>query len=53
MVDGSGRELRLRGINWFGFNNAQTMVDGLWAGKTSLTNDFSTVVYRMQLLVRA
>ncbi|KAF8057110.1 PRY3 [Scenedesmus sp. PABB004] len=40
----------LHGINWFGFNNAQTMVDGLWAGQTSLTKDFSTQVYRQMLL---
>lgn len=26
------------------------MVDGLWAGYTSLTKDFSTQIYRMQLL---
>ena len=26
------------------------MVGGLWAGSTSLTQDFSTVVWRMQLL---
>lgn len=27
-----GRPIVLHGINYFGFNNAQTMVDGLWAG---------------------
>jgi hypothetical protein len=32
LYDGKGRELKLKGINWFGFNNEQTMVDGLWAG---------------------
>ena len=32
MIDERGREVKMHGINWFGFNNAQTMVDGLWAG---------------------
>ena len=32
------------------FNNAQTAPDGLWAGSTSLTRDFSTQVYRQRLL---
>jgi hypothetical protein len=32
VVDERGREVKMHGINWFGFNNAQTMVDGLWAG---------------------
>ena len=32
------------------FNNEQTMVDGLWAGQSSLTLDFSTVAYRQALL---
>lgn len=45
-----GRPIKMHGINYFGFNNAQTMVDGLWAGQTSLTKDFSTQVYRQQLL---
>jgi hypothetical protein len=27
-----GRPIVMHGINYFGFNNAQTMVDGLWAG---------------------
>lgn len=26
------RPIIMHGINYFGFNNAQTMVDGLWAG---------------------
>lgn len=50
LVGDQGQPLQLHGINWFGFNNAQTMVDGLWAGDSSLTKDFSTQVYRMQLL---
>lgn len=45
-----GKPIVMHGINYFGFNNAQTMVDGLWAGKTSLTKDFSTQIYRQQLL---
>ena len=39
-----------QGLNWFGFETSATMVGGLWAGSTSLTQDFSTIVWRMQLL---
>lgn len=28
-----GQPLTLWGINWFGFDDGSTMVDGLWAGK--------------------
>lgn len=28
-----GQPIVMHGINYFGFNNAQTMVDGLWAGE--------------------
>ena len=30
-----GNPLMLWGINWFGFEDGTTMVDGLWAGATS------------------
>lgn len=39
----------LQGINWFGFNNGSTMLDGLW-GQDALSKDFATVVWRLQLL---
>lgn len=41
---------QFRGINWFGFNNKQTMVDGLWIGGSSMATDFNTIVYRLKLL---
>jgi hypothetical protein len=50
IVNSEGTPVEFKGINWFGFNNGQTMVDGLWAGPDSLSLDFATVVYRMQLL---
>ena len=34
----------------FGFETSATMTAGLWAGSTSLTADFATVIWRMQLL---
>jgi aryl-phospho-beta-D-glucosidase BglC (GH1 family) len=40
----------MRGVNWFGFNNGQTMVDGLWSGGTSFATDFNTIVYKLKLL---
>ncbi len=39
----------MQGINWFGFNNASTMLDGLW-GQDALSKDFATVVLRLKLL---
>lgn len=40
----------LHGINWFGFNNGQTMVDGLWAGGTSAACDYSVILFQLKLL---
>lgn len=39
----------LQGINWFGFNNGSTMLDGLW-GQDALSKDFAAVVHRLSLL---
>ncbi|KAK9864609.1 hypothetical protein WJX84_005551 [Apatococcus fuscideae] len=41
---------QLRGVNYFGFDDANTMFDGLWGGSDSLAQDWATVVYRIQLL---
>ena len=40
----------MQGVNWFGFETSATMVAGLWAGSSSLTQDFKTVVWRFKLL---
>lgn len=50
ILNSEGQEIELHGVNWFGFNNKSTMVDGMWAGSNSLAGDFSTVVHRMKLL---
>ncbi|MBA2727273.1 MAG: cellulase family glycosylhydrolase [Parachlamydiaceae bacterium] len=50
ILNSSGEAIELKGVNWFGFNNQSTMVDGLWSGSGPLASDFATVVYRMQLL---
>ena len=47
--DKSGKEIQLKGFNWFGFNNGQTMLDGLWSND-ALSGDFATVVRRQKLL---
>ena len=39
-----------KGVNWFGFNNHQTMVDGLWVGGNSSATDFSSIIYKIKLL---
>lgn len=49
-VDGRGRAFEFHGINWFGFGNKQTMVDGLWIGGSSVASDFFSIVYRIKLL---
>jgi aryl-phospho-beta-D-glucosidase BglC (GH1 family)/uncharacterized surface protein with fasciclin (FAS1) repeats len=49
IIDANGNEVELKGVNWFGFNNGQTMFDGLWGGP-NLATDFATVVWRMKLL---
>jgi aryl-phospho-beta-D-glucosidase BglC (GH1 family) len=47
----SGKDpFAFHGVNWFGFNNGQTMVDGLWAGGSSFATDFSTILYKLKLL---
>ncbi len=50
ILNSQGQPVELKGVNWFGFNNQSTMVDGLWGGPNSISFDFATVVYRMQLL---
>lgn len=45
----SGEPISLRGFNWFGFDNAQTCVDGLWAGSTALSRDLATVMRTQQV----
>lgn len=50
IINSQGKEVILRGINWFGFNNQQTMVDGLWNNTSPVAYDFATIVYRMRLL---
>ena len=32
LVDSTGKALFFHGINWFGFDDGNTMVDGLWEG---------------------
>jgi aryl-phospho-beta-D-glucosidase BglC (GH1 family) len=49
ILNSGGEEIALKGVNWFGFNNGATMVDGLWS-PGGLSSDFATIVYRMQLL---
>ena len=44
-----GSPLMLHCINWFGFDNQQTMLDGLWAGTTALSKDFRAIAYRIQV----
>ena len=45
----SGEPITLHGFNYFGFDNAQTCVDGLWAGSTALSHDLATIVRTQQV----
>ena len=49
ILDSQGNPVALKGFNWFGFNNGQTMLDGLWSNN-ALSGDFATVVRRQKLL---
>mmetsp|Transcript_3804 Transcript_3804/g.10936 ORF Transcript_3804/g.10936 Transcript_3804/m.10936 type:complete len:758 (-) Transcript_3804:1267-3540(-) len=49
ICSGSTR-IKLHGVNWFGFETGQTMVDGLWQGPTAMTLDFITVTRRIKKL---
>ncbi len=46
----SGEPISLRGFNYFGFDNAQTCVDGLYAGSTTLSRDLITIIRTQQAL---
>jgi hypothetical protein len=46
-----GRPVQMAGVNWFGFNNGMTWLNGLWAGGKSANSDFATIAYQLQLLV--
>lgn len=45
-----GMPLTIKGVNWFGFETAVTVVHGLWQGPTALTQDFQNVALRIKLL---
>jgi hypothetical protein len=51
LVDATtGAPVAIKGINWFGFNNGQGSVDGLWAGGSDAATDFLQLVYQVRLL---
>lgn len=50
IIGPDGNILAFVGVNYFGFDDGNTMLDGLWAGSDQLTLDFATIVYRLQLL---
>ena len=51
LIGVNGEAVKLIGVNWFGWTNDQTsFFDGLWQGPSSLTLDYATIVYRLQLL---
>lgn len=49
LFEGDGKKVKLIGFNYFGLNNGQTMVDGLWGGP-GLAVDFASIVHRQKLL---
>jgi hypothetical protein len=44
------KQVTLRGVSWFGFNNAQGGPDGLWAGGSKAATDFGAIAYQLKLL---
>lgn len=49
MIGVDGNEVTMKAVNYFGFNNGATMFDGLYASGGALTQDFATVLYRIQV----
>ena len=54
-MDLKGSPVVLHGVNWFGFNNGQTFLEGLWEEKgmgrdANIHKDFAHVVLRLKLL---
>ena len=45
----SGQPVSFKGFNYFGFDNAQTSVDGLWAGSTTISQDLVTIIRTQQV----
>ena len=51
LIGTDGKPLHMKGINWFGFEEpGNSFMDGLYIGSDSITKDFATIVYRLQLL---
>lgn len=49
IVGPNGRPLYLTCLNYLGFNNGNTMLAGLWAGNSSMTQDYGKILYRIQV----
>lgn len=45
-----GQLLKLRGINWFGYEDGNTAPDGIWFGPDTLTRDVATIAKRIKAL---
>jgi hypothetical protein len=50
LIGVDGLPLSIKGVNWFGFETAVTVVHGLWQGPTALSQDFQNVAWRIKLL---
>lgn len=48
LIGPDGKHIKLQCAVYHGFNNGQTMLDGQWVGNSSSTQDYSTVLYRIQ-----
>ncbi|EIE25045.1 hypothetical protein COCSUDRAFT_46570 [Coccomyxa subellipsoidea C-169] len=49
-IGAKGEPLAIKGINWFGFETASTMLDGLWQGPSAITQNFDSVAWRIKLM---
>ena len=51
LIGVDGRPFTIVGANWFGFENGQTIVDGLWGNvQNAVVADFATVAWRFKLM---
>lgn len=50
MTVADGQPVAMHGVNWFGFNNRMTFLNGLWAGQASANSDFAAIIWQLKLL---
>jgi len=45
-----GATVHVKAVNWFGFNNRQTALDGLYSGGSAAGSDLASITWQLRLL---